>query len=137
MTSHLGTDCINEAHKVRGERRRLSEVKRCKDLRLVDESDTARPTRCVDTKHNHLRSTGNSGRCMGNDDLGLLPLGRLHRDTDSYQAQHSTAIFSPSRGVAAFAQEGYNAQHIVVPIMSTPQYGQCNTRGVLCRDCWC
>src|SRR5712691_1892195 len=103
MTSRLGTDCINEAHKVRGERWCLSEVKRCEDLRLVDEGDTARPTRCVDTKHNHLRSTGSSGRCTGDDDLRLLHLRRLHRDMDPYYAQHSTAIFSPSRGVAAFA----------------------------------
>src|SRR5713101_4184249 len=94
MTSRLGTDCINEAHKVRGERRCLSEIKRCEDLRLVDEGDTARPTRCVDTKHNHLRSTGSSGRCTGDDDLRLLHLRRLHRDV-VYTEMSSTQRYGP------------------------------------------
>ena len=52
----------------------MAEVKRCEKLRLVDEGDTARPTRCVDTKHNHWRSTGSSGRCTEDDDIRLLHL---------------------------------------------------------------
>ena len=67
---------------MRGERRRLSEVKGRKDLRLVDEGDTARLTRCVDTKNNHMRSTGSSGHCMGTDDAERFHLCRRYRHVD-------------------------------------------------------
>jgi len=69
--SRLTTDDVNDTQEMRGECRRLAEVEGCEYLRLVDEGDTARLTCCVETKNNHLRSTGDSGRCAEDHDAGL------------------------------------------------------------------
>ena len=69
--SRLTTDDVNDTQEMRGECRRLAEVEGCEYLRLIDEGDTARLTCCVETKNNHLRSTGGSGRCAEDHDAGL------------------------------------------------------------------